>query len=120
MELADLAVLQTVLEGVALPATNAELVGYAVVQGAKPAQLELLARLPDEEFVSIDAVAECLLSVQPEYADEVPHEPKEESGLPPGGDEYASPSQVSGFVPRLTTGGLTAGGSHRYESALSL
>jgi hypothetical protein len=98
MELIDVAELQTVLEGVDLPAEKAELIRYAARQQATPTQLGLLASLPDEEFDTIDAVAERLLSVQPEYKAEVPHEPKEESGLPPGGAEYTNPSPVSGFV----------------------
>jgi len=88
MEFAEVAELQTVLEGVGLPAVKSELVRYAAAQGATPGQLGLLARLPDEEFDTIDQVGECLLSVQPEYERDVPQTPREESGLPPGGGEY--------------------------------
>jgi hypothetical protein len=98
MEFADVAELQTVLEGVGLPAEKSELVQYAAAQAATPTQLGLLASLPDEEFDTIDEVAECLMRVQPEREDEVPHEPKEESGAPPGGDAYTNPSPVSGAV----------------------
>ncbi len=84
----DVAVLQTVLEGVNLPAEKGELIQYAAAQAASSAQLGLLAGLPEKEFDTIDEVAECLIRVQPEYADEVPHQPREESGLPPGGDAY--------------------------------
>lgn len=98
MDFAEVAALQTVLEGVRLPAERRALVQYAAGQGATPPQLGLLARLPDEEFGTIDAVGESLLRVQPEYETPVPHEPKEESGAPPGGDDYTNPSPVSGFV----------------------
>jgi hypothetical protein len=98
MELTDVAELQTVLEGVPLPVQKSELVQYAAAQAATPAQLGMLGGLPDREFDTIDEVAECLIRVQPEYEDEVPHEPTEESGPPPGGDEYTNPPPVSGFV----------------------
>jgi hypothetical protein len=98
VELKDVAELQVVVEGVPLPSERAELVGYAGTQGATPTQLRLLACLPDREFDTIDEIAECLISVQPVYANEVPHRPHEESGAPPGGDAYANPSPVSGFV----------------------
>src|SRR2546423_9700879 len=91
VELKEVAELQTVLEGIDLPAEKSALVSYAAAQGATPAHLGLLAGLPDREFEAIDEVAECLMPVQPERADEVQHEPKEESGLPPGGDEYTNP-----------------------------
>jgi hypothetical protein len=98
MELTDVAELQTLLEGVGLPAEKAQLVSYAAAQGATPTHLGLLASLPDREFGTIDELAECIVRVQPEYEDEVPHAPREESGQPPGGDDYTNPSPVSGFV----------------------
>ena len=98
MEFADVADLQVLVEGVRLPAEKSLLVVYAGVQGATTAQLELLAGLPDQEFATIDELAECLLSVQPKRQLEVPQEPHEESGAPPGGAEYTNPSPVSGSV----------------------
>jgi uncharacterized protein DUF2795 len=98
MELSDVAELQTLLEGVELPAEKPALVSYAGSQGAAPAHLGTLQGLPDREYDTIDEVAECLVRVQPEYADEVPHEPREESGQPPGGDDYTNPFPVSGSV----------------------
>ena len=94
----DVAELQTVLEGIGLPAEKSELIQYAAAQRATPVQFGMLARLPDQEFDTIDEVAECLMRVQPEYEDEVPHAPREESGAPPGGDEYTNPDPVSGFM----------------------
>lgn len=88
MELLDAAVLQTLLEGIALPAEKAELIRYAEREGATPSQLGLLQRLPDRKFETLDAVGEELVPVQPEREDEVPHAPREESGEPPGGDDY--------------------------------
>ena len=92
MELLDAAVLQTLLEGVALPAEREELIRYAEREGATPTQLGMLARLPDREFETIDEVGEELVPVQPEREDEVPDAPREESGDPPGGDDYLKPS----------------------------
>jgi hypothetical protein len=88
MEPSDAAELQVLLEGVDLPAQKAELVRYAAEQGATPSQIGLLAGLPAEEFDTIDEVGEQLVPVQPGRENEVPHEPKEESGAPPGGEAY--------------------------------
>lgn len=98
MELMEIAELQAALEGVSLPAEKPELIEYAAAQAVTPGQLRLLARLPERKFATIDEVAECLLAVQPKYAQEVPHEPREESDLPPGGDDYTNASPVSGAV----------------------
>jgi hypothetical protein len=98
MEFSDVAELQTLLEGVVLPAEREELLEYAAQQGASATQLGMLKRLPDEEFGTIDEVGEELISVQPEPEDEVPHEPKEESGAPPGGDAYTQKHPESGAV----------------------
>jgi hypothetical protein len=98
MEPSDAAELQVLLEGVDLPAQKAELVRYAAEQRATPSQIGLLAGLPDEEFDTIDAIGEQLAPVQPESKDEVPHEPKEESGDPPGGDAYTQLHPESGAV----------------------
>jgi hypothetical protein len=98
VEFAAIAELQVVVEGVGLPATRAELVRYAETQGASPRQLGLLGGLPAEEFQTIDEIGEWLIRMQPECESPAPHQPREESGLPPGGDEYTNPSPVSGFV----------------------
>jgi len=62
---------------------------YAVQQHAEPPLLDALRSLEErKEFRSLDEVVEELLRVQPARLDGVPHEPKEESGAPPGGDAY--------------------------------
>ncbi len=94
----DLAELQTLLEGVPLPAKRAELLEYAERQDATATQLGMLKRLSDEEFGTIDAVGEELAPVQPQPEDGVPHEPREESGAPPGGDAYTEKHPESGAV----------------------
>lgn len=98
MDFADVAELQVVVEGVGLPVEKSALVAYAAAQGAKPTQLEILERLPDRKFETIDDVAECLIRVQPEREADVPHAPREESGAPPGGAGYTNAAPVSGFV----------------------
>jgi hypothetical protein len=98
MEMAKVAELQVVLEGVPLPNERSSLVRYAVHAGATGEQIALLQQLPERRFDNIDEVAEELVPVQPPYEHEEPHEPKEESGLPPGGDDYTNRSPVSGAV----------------------
>ena len=98
MELLDVAVLQTLLEGVDLPAEKEDLIRYAEREGATPSQLGMLQRLPDREFETIDETAEELISVQPDREHEVPHEPLEESGDPPGGDDYTTQGPESGAI----------------------
>lgn len=88
MELATVAELQVVLEGVRLPSERSTLLRYAFDEGASSDQLALLRGLPDRCFETIDEVAEELVRVQPGRGSEVPHLPKEESGEPPGGDAY--------------------------------
>ena len=100
MELAAVAELQVLLEGVPLPNERASLVRYAVQEGASGEQIALLRRLPDRRYDNLDEVAEELVSVQPRSDDEEPHSPHEESGAPPGGDAYTQRSPESGAVRR--------------------
>ena len=89
MNQSQAAELKTTLVGVALPARKPELLEYAVQQRAEPALLDGLRSLSDEkDYASLDEVVEELLQVQPTWQSSVPHEPKEESGAPPGGDAY--------------------------------
>ena len=89
MNQSQAAELKTTLVGVALPAQKPELLEYAVQQRAEPALLDGLRSLSDEKrYESLDEVIEELLQVQPARQKAVPHEPKEESGEPPGGDAY--------------------------------
>jgi Protein of unknown function (DUF2795) len=88
---ADAAELKTTLVGVPLPATQPDLLEYAVRHHAEPPLLDALRSLPDgKEFTSLDEVVEELLHVQPARNGAPPHEPKEESGAPPGGDAYTA------------------------------
>lgn len=91
MEPAAAAELKAVLVGISLPTKKPELLEYAVQQHAEPPLLAALRTLSDDkEYDSLDAVVEELLRMQPARLDEVPHEPKEESGRPPGGDAYVA------------------------------
>jgi len=79
--------LKAVLVGVPLPAEKPKLLEYAVQQRAEPALLDALRGIPDRTYESLDEVSEVLLHVQPVYFEELP-DPREESGAPPGGDDY--------------------------------
>jgi uncharacterized protein DUF2795 len=82
--------LKTLLEGVTLPAERTDLLAYAVEQRAEPPYLDALRSLPEREYASLDEVVDELLHVQPRPLRTVAEEPHEESGAPPGGDEYAA------------------------------
>jgi ABC-type transporter Mla subunit MlaD len=82
------AIVQAVLEGVALPATKDELIAYA--RGQEPDIVRDLQGLPDEEFQRLDDVGE-LLTLVPTARTEEPTLPRPESGKPPGGDDYLKP-----------------------------
>ncbi|HKC77578.1 MAG TPA: DUF2795 domain-containing protein [Gaiellaceae bacterium] len=98
MDLASVATLQVLLEGVPLPNERSTLMQYAVHEGASSEQLAMLRRLPDRQFDHIDEIAEALVRVQPERKKEVPHRPREESGDPPGGDAYLELRPATGQV----------------------
>ncbi|HEY7632520.1 MAG TPA: DUF2795 domain-containing protein [Thermoleophilaceae bacterium] len=98
MDLAGVAELQVLLEGVPLPNERSSLMRYAVHEGATGWQLAALQGLPERRYDNIDEVAEELLSVQPGYEHEVPDSPHEESGAPPGGDAYTQRHPESGEV----------------------
>ena len=81
--------IQAVLEGVALPATRAELLAYARAQDGDI--VRDLEQLPDEEFDRLDAVGD-LLTLRPSAPKPPEHGlPRPESGKPPGGDDYLTP-----------------------------
>lgn len=94
---ADVAALQVLLEGVPLPARKDELITYARKQNEQ-APLQLLERLPDREYASIDEVGEALAPVQPHSPHGDAELPREESDLPPGGDDYVNPRPEPGAV----------------------
>jgi hypothetical protein len=88
--------LQVVLEGVALPAKKRELIAYARDQDeGAAADLE---GLPEREYSSLDEVGEALAPVQPGRPEPKVPEPREESGQPPGGDDYLNPHPEPGAV----------------------
>jgi hypothetical protein len=90
------ALIQVVLEGVALPATKAELVDYA--RSEDPDAAQLLDALPDREYRSLDEVGEALAPVQPPRSQPRLAVPREESDLPPGGGDYVTPHPEPGAV----------------------
>ena len=89
--------LQTVLEGVPLPATKDELVAYARSQDGS-GLVALLEALPEREYDSLDEVGEALQPVQPPRTRAEAHAPHEESDLPPGGAAYTDPAAEPGWV----------------------
>ncbi len=91
--------IQVLLEGVDLPASKDELIGYAREQDGGSADLSLLRRLPDREFKSLDEVGEMLAPVRAYSRNDSPL-PHEESGEPPGGDHYVEPAPVPGQAPQ--------------------
>jgi Protein of unknown function (DUF2795) len=95
---AEVAALQTLLEGVSLPAQKRDLVAYAREQRDGAAFVQLLERVPDGEYASLDAVGETLLLVQPRASRPVAEPPREESNRPPGGDDYVNPEPETGVV----------------------
>ena len=88
---------QTLLEGVSLPARKRELVAYARSQDGDAARY--LESLPDREYRSLDEVGEALAPVQPSRPQPTTS-PHEESGEPPGGDAYVEPHPEPGAVRR--------------------
>ena len=92
---AQVAELQTLLEGVDLPASRDDLIRYARLEDREAAAL--LERLPNREYSRIDEIGEALAPVQPRPEDEVPL-PREESDLPPGGDDYVKAHPTPGRV----------------------
>jgi uncharacterized protein DUF2795 len=88
---------QIVLEGAPLPAEKAALIEYAQRQGADQRLLGALRELPDREYRYLDDVGEQLAPVQPKSKREQ-KQPREESGKPPGGDDYTQIPTDTGRV----------------------
>lgn len=84
--MAGRAYIESLLEGVPLPATRGDLVKAAKRHG-DPDAARRLSSLPNRRFDMIDDVGEALEPVQPAGARER-RVPKPESGLPPGGPAY--------------------------------
>jgi hypothetical protein len=91
----DRARIEALLEGVDLPAGKTALIAYAREHDPKAA--EVLERLPEREYTSLDEVGEALVPVQSQRTRE--HVlPRPESGLAPGGDDYINPKPKPGAV----------------------
>jgi hypothetical protein len=90
VDISRAAELQVLLEGVSLPATKDQLLEYAVRQRAEPHFLEALRSVPERQYASLDEVAEELVHVQPAQPPDGLSRPREESGGPPGGDDYTA------------------------------
>lgn len=89
---------QAVLEGVDLPATRRELIDYARRQRDGGTAASALERIPDREYESLDDVGEALAPAQPDRSSPQASAPREESGLPPGGDAYTNAEAEPGAV----------------------
>jgi hypothetical protein len=92
------ALIQTVLEGVPLPATKKELIDYARSQDAGERVLGILGWVEDREYASLDEVGEEIVPVQPKLAVPNPERPPVESDLPPGGSSYTDPHPTAGAI----------------------
>jgi uncharacterized protein DUF2795 len=90
MDTAAASELKATLQGVTLPAEKSGLLEYAVRRRAEPALLSALRTLPEREFASLDEVVEELVRVQPRHDHGGLPEPHEESGAPPGGEDYTN------------------------------
>jgi hypothetical protein len=95
--IAEAARIQTLLEGVPLPAKTKELVSYAAAQPGGASAATALRRLPKREFQSLDDVGEALAPVQPAPRAKEKR-PRETSGDPPGGDAYLDAGAETGTV----------------------
>jgi Protein of unknown function (DUF2795) len=82
----DRAYIESLLEGVPLPATKKDLVKHAKREGGRGAG-KLLKGLPSQRYSMLDEVGEALAPVQPLWPRER-RVPKPESDLPPGGPAY--------------------------------
>ena len=95
---AEVAQLQSLLEGVDLPADKRRLIRYALEQEGGSGAARLLERLPEREYASLDEVGEALAPVQPAPPAPQTELPREESDLPPGGDDYVNANAEPGAV----------------------
>ena len=97
----EVAELQVLLEGVALPASKQELLAHAVRERGGELTA-LLDRLPDRQYESLDDVGEELLPVQPQRPGRDADAPRAESGSPPGAEAYTDASAEPGRVRERT------------------
>lgn len=90
------ALIESLLEGVSLPAGKEKLIAYAREQD--PAAARELESLPEREYRALDEVGEALAPVQPSRKQEEARVPHAESGAPPGGDDYVTANPTPGAV----------------------
>jgi Protein of unknown function (DUF2795) len=93
---ADRARIEALLEGHPLPASRDDLISYVENEDARAA--ELLRRIPDRAYRSLDEVGEALAPAQPPHEQQDAGIPRPESGLPPGGEDYVNPSPTPGQI----------------------
>lgn len=96
--LREAAIVQVVLEGVALPAKKRELLAYARRQQTPAQALAALEGISEREYQTIDEVGEAIAQTQPAIGPRPAHEPKPESGEVPGGASYLDPRAEPGAV----------------------
>jgi len=84
------ALVESLIEGMPLPARRDEIVQYAEVEGADEDILDALRALPDREYESADEIGETLRPAQPYPPTEGSGEPRAERGEPPGGESYTA------------------------------
>src|SRR5436190_5005555 len=94
---AEVVMLQTLLEGAPLPAKKHDLIRYAQEQG-ESMPWNLLDRLTDREYRTLDEVGEALAPVQVRDSNADTPLPHAESGLPPGAEDYVTPFPLPGGV----------------------
>ena len=82
------AYLEGLLVGVPLPAEKSDLVEYARAQREGARAAELLERIPDRSYRTLQEVGEELEPRQRRPQERKSGAPRAESGLPPGGEGY--------------------------------
>jgi hypothetical protein len=88
------AYIESLLEGVPLPATRSDLIRWAKQNDGDQAARRL-RDLPRRRFDTLDEVGEALEPVQPQWPRER-RVPKPESDLPPGGPAYGIADRGTG------------------------
>ena len=82
------ALLELRLAGIRLPATPAELLGWAREHEASTDELTALERLEERRYASVNDVGEALCPFEPAPVATPAHPGRTQSGEPPGGPEY--------------------------------
>jgi hypothetical protein len=89
------AYVDSLLNGITLPASKSELIAYARRQERGVPVAERLRELPDRQYRTLDEVGEELEPRQPAAWKQAPPSkvPEPESDLPPGGSAYVGDEQ---------------------------